>query len=293
MRMNVMKHNFLTGFGGNTIHYQATGNGPALVCCNGVGVSTIFWKYIHQYFCEDHTIVTWDYRGHGLSGPAANFEGWSIQNVVEDLLEVMDDAEIEKAVLLGHSMGVQVILEAQRMAPDRVSGLIPVCGTYGDPIKTFLNFPFSYQLFKVTHYLGMNKTKIMQSIVRRLVDQSFTFNVARLFLIDPQLASREDFVPYFEHIKNLDVRVFFTMAAAAVAHSAEDHLPYIDCPVLVIGGENDIFTPFELCERMARMIPKAELLRIRKGSHASIIEQPELINLRIEKFFRERIPKWE
>ena len=49
------------------LYWERHGEGPALVCCNGVGVSTFFWKYVVQEFASTHTVVLWDYRGHGKS----------------------------------------------------------------------------------------------------------------------------------------------------------------------------------------------------------------------------------
>ena len=53
-------------------------------------------------------------------------------------------------------------------------------------------------------------------------------------------------------------------------------------------GERDLFTSQKVAERLAHRIPDSEMLTIRGGTHYVILEQPELVNLRIEKFFRER-----
>jgi pimeloyl-ACP methyl ester carboxylesterase len=60
-------------------------------------------------------------------------------------------------------------------------------------------------------------------------------------------------------------------------------------PTLVVAGERDLFTPRHLSLEMAQRIRGAELLEIPRGSHAALIEQPELVNLRLEKFLRERV----
>jgi len=80
------------------------------------------------------------------------------------------------------------------------------------------------------------------------------------------------------------------MLRAAQAHDASDMLPTIRVPTLVIAGERDVFTPRHLSVQMAGRIPNAEMLEIPRGSHAALVEQPELINLRIEKFIRAHWP---
>lgn len=71
-------------------------------------------------------------------------------------------------------------------------------------------------------------------------------------------------------------------------HSAEDVLEKVKVPTLVIAGERDIFTPLWLSEEMADRIPGAQLLIIPQGSHAALVEQPQLLCLAVEKFLRER-----
>jgi pimeloyl-ACP methyl ester carboxylesterase len=64
-------------------------------------------------------------------------------------------------------------------------------------------------------------------------------------------------------------------------------LETIEVPTLVITGDRDAFTPRQLAQQMARRIPHGEILIVRGATHYTAIEYPELVNLRIEKFFRE------
>ena len=83
------------------------------------------------------------------------------------------------------------------------------------------------------------------------------------------------------------------MVRAAQEHDAADMLGNILCPALIVAGERDLFTPRHLSLEMAQRIPRAELLEIPRGSHAALIEQPELINLRLEKFFAGPVAAYE
>jgi pimeloyl-ACP methyl ester carboxylesterase len=68
------------------------------------------------------------------------------------------------------------------------------------------------------------------------------------------------------------------MLASAGTHSADDLLPSIDVPTLVIAGSRDGFTPPDRSVAMAEAIPGAQLLMIEDGSHTTPIERPELVN---------------
>jgi pimeloyl-ACP methyl ester carboxylesterase len=290
--MRAIRENRVTGADGVAIWYRAVGDGPALVCCNGLGVSTFFWHYLEEHFGGTHHVIVWDYRGHGKSGPPPDFDDWSMSLNLDDLRAVLDDAEVDRAVLLGHSMGSQVVLEAWRHFPERIAALVPMMGAAGYPVKTFFDTELSEHVYRLGYEVGMRFPRLANTVAHFVANRKLSSEVARRFVIDPQLATWRDFQPYFDHMAHLDVRVFFAMAKAMAEHSAEDLLPTIRVPVLVVGGENDVFTPFRLTLAMQRAIPAAELLQIPRGSHAALIEQPQLIQLRLEKFFRERLPAW-
>lgn len=129
--VEVVRNHYAKGWKGVPIHYTAYGHGePAIVCCNGVGVSTFFWKYAVRYFAPQRHVVTWDYRGHNSSGlpKKLSHRALSMSTNAHDLAAVLDACEIPRAVLLGHSMGCQVILEFWHQYPERVAGLVPICG---------------------------------------------------------------------------------------------------------------------------------------------------------------------
>ena len=67
-------------------------------------------------------------------------------------------------------------------------------------------------------------------------------------------------------------------------HDLTEFLPSCERPVLVIAGENDLFTPLHRSERMADLLPNSELFVLAEGSHAAIVEYPDTINRRIERF---------
>ena len=99
--------------------------------------------------------------------------------------------------------------------------------------------------------------------------------------------------PRFLHLSLLDTEVFVEFTRTAQEHDASPWLGDIHVPTLVVAGERDLFTPRHLSLEMAQRVSDAELLEIPRGSHAALIEQPELINLRLEKFLRERIVPFE
>jgi pimeloyl-ACP methyl ester carboxylesterase len=74
-------------------------------------------------------------------------------------------------------------------------------------------------------------------------------------------------------------------------YDAEPILKNIKVPTLIFAADQDQFTPVWLSKKMHRLIPKSEILILKKATHVGLIEQPELLNLRIEKFLTDRLRK--
>ena len=256
-------------------------------------MSTFFWDYIGERFSTDHRVVVWDYRGHGASGQPRS-ERITMAQIADDLARVMDANNITRAILLGHSMGTQVILEFYRHFSDRVDALVPILGAFGNPADTFLDPRVGRWVYRAAYKATHRAPSLINFGMRAWLRRPITWQLARLTgLVHPDLAKKEDLDPYREHLVRIDFRVFMEFVRAAQEHNAGPYLSEVDVPALVVAGERDLFTPRHLSMEMASRMPNAELLEIPKGSHAALIEQPELINLRIEKFLRESVrPFW-
>ena len=288
-----------TGFarteGGKSLYWKATGLGPrTLICCNGVGVSTFFWKFVVEHFAHDYRVVVWDYRGHGRSDRPHHPDAidLSIEACARDLGLIQDALGADRAVLLGHSMGCQVIFERALQAPERVAGLVPMLGSAGRVLDTFYDTPRSATVYKViyalTELMGERSNRLSRGLVRSSLAWPF---VRRFRLVDPLYASKEDFIPYVEHLSELDLRDFLRMVGKAHEHDAFPHLGRIEAPTLIVAAERDDFTPLWLSRKMCRLLPSAELLVLADATHTGIIEQPRTINHRLERFLREG-PRW-
>lgn len=274
---------------GAALYVRSEGEGPALVFCNGLGVSTFFWDHYREAFAGNYRTVTWDYRGHGKSGPAPD-GGFGIATCASDLLRVMDHLGIENAVLVGHSLGSQTILEAYRKAPQRVLALVPTLGGYGRTVETFMNTKLSLPALKAMRTLAMLSPSASKALVERVVGWRATWGVVRaLGVVHPDLCPRQEMEPYLEHLARLDLRTYFQLALDLQDHDAADVLPTIRVPTLVFAGERDLFTPMAVSERMVEQIPEAELCVVPRGSHAALIEQPQLMSLRLERFLVDRL----
>jgi pimeloyl-ACP methyl ester carboxylesterase len=235
--------------------------------------------------------VSWNYRGHGRTPLPLDPRRIAIPDLADDLAGVIEAAHTGAAVLIGHSMGVQVALETFRRHHDRVAGLVLVCGSYGTPLRTFRGTRALETALPFLHLLAHTVPRVTRLGWRALIPTDLAFVVAKTVEINPDLVRREDFFPYLEGMARVDPLLFLEMLACAGRHSAREILPQIDVPTLVIAGDRDGFTPVGLSRTMAEAIPGAELLVVEGGSHTTPLERPELVRERVLAFLAGRVDR--
>lgn len=119
---------------GVPIAYEMWGTAtPAVILVHGWSCDRSYWDAQVESLSRRFRVVTLDLAGHGASGLGR--DDWSIQAFGGDVAAIVEELEFESVVLVGHSMGGDVIVEAARRFPDRVERLVWV-DTYkalGDP----------------------------------------------------------------------------------------------------------------------------------------------------------------
>ena len=107
------------------IRYAVTGSGePALVFVHCWCCDRSYWKDQVPYFAKTHRVITLDLAGHGESGMGR--KEYTIQSFGGDVAAVVNALDVKRVILIGHSMGGEVSLEAARLLGDRVIGVIGV-----------------------------------------------------------------------------------------------------------------------------------------------------------------------
>ncbi len=108
---------------GTPIHYDVYGGGePALVFVHGWCCNRSYWDQQVTPFAQRYTVVTLDLAGHGASGH--DRATYSMPLFGQDVVAVVEQLALPRVVLIGHSMGGPVIVEAARRMPERVVGLV-------------------------------------------------------------------------------------------------------------------------------------------------------------------------
>ncbi|HSN92251.1 MAG TPA: alpha/beta hydrolase [Anaeromyxobacteraceae bacterium] len=279
---------FAAGRDGTRIAWSDVGRGdPPVVLSDGIGCAGFVWRHLEPELARTHRVVHWNYRGHGRSELPRDPERVGVGDCVDDLWAVLDAAGIERAILAGHSMGVQVCLEAHRRAPRRVMGLLLVCGSYGRPIDTFHDSPALKIALPLARAAVERWPGLARIFFRTVVPTELGVQYALTFEVDRRFVPREDVERYLADLAAIDPLLFVRMLSAASGHDAHDHLSRVDVPTLVVAGEKDTFTPMWLSVRRHAAIPGSELLVLPGGTHVGPLEHPELVGLGVQKFLRD------
>lgn len=237
---------FARGNDGAGIAWRAVGTGEPLLLVSGQAVDSTSWEAIVPALSERYRVITFDHRGTGRSDAGAD-DSYSTRSFARDALAVLDDAEARRAHVYGHSMGGRV---AQWLAIDyaaRVASLVLGATTAGDA-------------------RGVSRS----ARVTADLASGDPARLARLFFQSGE--RRPDADAFFNpsatrHAKRLHF-------AASRGHDAWDHLAGITVPTLVIHGSEDEMTPPGNAEKMAALIPHAEL-ELRGGArHGYYLDDP-------------------
>ena len=280
-------------FDGTRVAYHVTpepfAGAPWVILANGLGGTYLAWRGLIDYLKPRYRFLTWDYRGlYASARPSPDVqESYAIPAHVRDLHAILAAERIEQASFVGWSMGVQVLLETYAELAGCARNLVLINGTYGRPLESLSPLPGVGAVLPSLVEIARRAHALATQVTRKATGQPEAAAwFKRLGLVGK---SMEDgvFAELVTAFGDLDMEPFFRNLKAIGDHDAERVLATITLPALVITGEHDILTPPALAQRMARTIPGAELLIVRGGTHYTVVEQPELVSLRVERFFRE------
>ncbi len=281
---------------GTRIWYRIQGSGPPMVLCDGVGCDGYVWPYVMDHFEESFTIIRWHYRGHGNSDEPADPEALTIGHMCQDMHGILEHLRQNGTIdaptmLVGHSMGCQVILEYAHRYPAEVRGLVPICGSYGRPLDTFQESsdgragisPIKIFIEKMIQ-LVESHPDLVNAVWTMGFNSPLSWPLASRTEVNAELVRRVEFMPYLRHMGRIKAQTFLRTLRHAAEHTTEEYLDNLDVPSLVVAAKNDRFTPMRLSEEMSQRLPDASLVVLPEGTHTAPLEQPELLIEFMEDF---------
>jgi pimeloyl-ACP methyl ester carboxylesterase len=261
----------VVGADGVRLHYKLAGSGaPAMILLHGFAASTFSWREVVAPLAEVGTVVAYDRPSSGLTerplpGGWTGDSPYGPEAQVEQLIGLMDQLNIREAILIGHSAGGAVAVNAALRHPDRVTALVLV-----DPaIYTSGGAPAWIRPLLATPQLRRIGPLIARSI------QSRGEQILDLAWHDPSKITDEVRSGYRLPLQaeNWD-RGLWELAAAGRDLNLAAQLKDVRQPVLVITGDDDRIVPTAESIRLADELPDAELVVIPACGHVPHEECP-------------------
>jgi pimeloyl-ACP methyl ester carboxylesterase len=282
-----VSHGYVKGFDGTKLFYSTEGKGKPLVFCYGLVCSSLHWTYQIEHFQKTHQAVWFDYRGHQNSEVPKDMKSLTVGNIARDLGTILDELGIQEAVLLGHSMGVNAVLEFYRQQPKRVAGMVLANGTAKRPLETLFRGNALQSAFGLLRRAYDKSPSLVKAVWRLQKGNPLSRTLVALGGFNPHLTPQADIELYVDQVAEMDPGILIHLIENYEHYDATPWLHTIQVPTLILAGEQDNIIPVEQQELMHQLIPGSRFELVRHGSHCPQMDLPELVNLKIEKFLEE------
>jgi pimeloyl-ACP methyl ester carboxylesterase len=244
---------------------EVAGAGPGLILVHGFGGAKEDFADHVPVLARDHTVVTFDHRGHGASDKPAEASAYSFQRLVDDTLAVADATGLEHFRLLGHSMGGMVARKIAIHEPSRVDALV-MMDTSPGPVPGF-----DPALVDLAVGVALEQGK---QALKELLDMASVLESPA----HKRIVARRPGYSEFEARKWADMSEIMWATLLHELAYQDDDLPImaasLHAPLLVLVGSED--EPFVIASHaMADAIAGTQLVIIPDAGHSPQFENPE------------------
>jgi 3-oxoadipate enol-lactonase len=258
---------------GIDIHYRIEGSGPVLVLVHGLACGQRMWFHQVRALRSRFTIVTYDQRGHGLTGAPAEKDAYSSAHLSRDLAGLLDHLGIETCHMVGFSMGGGPALALAATQPGRVQSLVLA------DVGAGAENPAATQAL-VRRWLAVSRSAGMAGLADEMLRSEFYKTYANcserarrhmraLIMATPR--------------RGLENTLTEVLAKRSSLFRSTRILAAVSAPTLVLTGADDY-----VCRKAAHLlactIPGARELRIRGAGHMSPLEAPGAFNEAVANF---------
>lgn len=225
------------------------GQKPSMVLLHGAGGNHLYWPPDVRRL-SGYRVYAIDLPGHGKSGGRGQ---QSIGAYCDCILSWMEDVKLHSAVFIGHSMGSAIVMALALEQPQHVLGL---------------------------GLIGAGARLQVSNILLETASSPTTFHNAIDTIVSWSFAPQTS-----EQLKDLaakrmtDIRysVLYSDLLACNAFDVTEHVDKLQCPTLVMCGEQDKMTPKRYSQFLADRIPHSQLAVIPDAGHMVMIEQPAIV----------------
>lgn len=236
------------------LYFEEHGQGLPVVLLHGFPLDHTIWELLLPLLKEHARIILPDLRGHGRS-PITDGT-YSMRLMAADIVALLDKLEIDKAIVVGHSMGGYVGLAFAYAYPNRLAGLGLI----------------ATQAAADTPEKRQDRLNLADEIGRKGVK-----HLAENMSV--RLTSRPELIPALRTLilKMNPKGAIGSLKGMADRSDMTDFLPSITIPALVLAGSDDVIIPVDRPRRLEKMLGRAWLVEIPSAGHMPMMEYPQQV----------------
>lgn len=254
------------------IVYDLAGDGDPVLMINGIGAARSGWDLQVPAIAREYTAITFDNRDVGETGPGENTDFYPVRQLADDAAGLLDALGIERAHIVGASMGGCIAQEFAISHPGRARSVTIICSWASvDPRMAELWEQWEH-LFAAQGAIEWARTTWLWIFTHRWYnDPAHPQSLLDAAAADP-------------HPQTL--AMYLRQSHAAKTFDAVDRLSSVSTPAHVVVGAEDIFTPSRCSQDIAGIIPGAKLTILPNVGHGAFWETASAFNEAILSFLR-------
>lgn len=227
------------------------------------------WEDFAKLLAKEYRVVAMDLPGHGISQVMGPMHTMSF--LADTVVGVLDELEIDKVTIVGHSMGGYVALQTLRLHPDRLEGLVLLSSTPNpDSPEKLLDRDREIAMVEAGHKDLLATTAAKNGFasdnLRRMQDE-IIFLEEQVLVTEP-----EGVVALLRGMKERE--------------DSNELLRSSSLPQLFILGKKDSYIPLEKAEEMVAAHPQAKVVWLENSGHLGYFEEPEVCATAIGEFVK-------
>jgi len=251
------------------LYYESRGDGPPLLLVPGLGGVGAFWVKQVEEFSRDFRVIVHDHRGTGQSTHSRIT--YSVEQMADDVLKLMDALKIESAHLVGHSTGGAIGQIIAQDHPERLRSLVLSATWAGQDAYFRRQFQTRREIL-----LGLGLESYFRSTMLTLMPPAWVS--ANDAAIDTQVGQMVAAASPTE--------ILVSRIDAIVAFDRRKRLGEIRMPTLVIVAADGVVAPRFYSDELAERIPGAKLVMLDAGGHFAPVITSERYNRAVGAFLR-------
>ena len=267
-----------------TIFYAVRGEGEPLLLIHGFGAGSWVWEKQIEILSRKYRVYALDLIGHGFSDRPRM--GYTPETYIHFLSDFMDGLGIERAILVGNSMGGGIAWAVAALFPERVEKLILIDCVPPDVLNQVKNE--SFRTLAAIKSIPLLPYLVMAMAIRNryLIKEILLECVADAKRITPEVLNRQ-----YQLIRTKGTiwALYSTLKNAKKASEMKDLLARIHQPTLLIWGERDLIFPLTVGESLHRVIEGSKFQIIQRTGHIPMWETPDEVNRIILDFLEDKM----